>query len=277
MGEESNDVLEIKKKNNVGEENNDLSIRRKGTCSDGAVDTTVKEPDNMGKMHILASTTVTSTKATASIEKQTYAFTKDRAADITAKEPHNMEKDISASTTITSTTISSTKTAASTENKQTTIVEIQHDDFEHFQWHLKRGDHVIESNALENGSGRFDKKNEPQIFKTKEFPLSAEFEKCLHRHGAEFLSCLPFEEYTHPSKGSFNLAIHLPEISKKPNMEPKSYIVYGFAQELRRGDSITMLHCDMFDAVNILTYFGEVLLKPEQLAAIKELKKKYKD
>lgn len=97
--------------------------------------------------------------------------------------------------------------------------------------------------------GQFDKSGWPQILKLKDWPPSTFFEKQLPRHGAEFINCLPFKEYTHPRSGYLNLAVKLPKKSLKPDMGPKTYIAYGFCEELGRGDSVTKLHCDMSDAV----------------------------
>ncbi|KAI3468942.1 hypothetical protein Pfo_025605 [Paulownia fortunei] len=123
--------------------------------------------------------------------------------------------------------------------------------------------------------GRFDSKVWPQILKLKDWPPSTLFEQHLPRHGAEFISCLPFKEYTHPRSGYLNLAVKLPEKSLKPDMGPKTYIAYGFNEELGRGDSVTKLHCDMSDAVNVLTHVQAVSVSPDKLAKIQDLKEKH--
>ncbi|CAK9139413.1 unnamed protein product [Ilex paraguariensis] len=123
--------------------------------------------------------------------------------------------------------------------------------------------------------GRFDPFGWPQVLKLKDWPPSSLFEERLPRHGAEFISCLPFKEYTHPRSGFLNLAVKLPKKSLKPDLGPKTYIAYGVAQELGRADSVTKLHCDMSDAVNVLTHTQAVTLSPKELLAIEELKQRH--
>ncbi|XP_030506640.2 lysine-specific demethylase JMJ26 isoform X1 [Cannabis sativa] len=123
--------------------------------------------------------------------------------------------------------------------------------------------------------GRFDFKNWPQILKLKDWPPTNLFEERLPRHNMEFLCCLPFKEYTHPHNGFLNLAVKLPKKAIKPDMGPKTYIAYGIQQELGRGDSVTKLHCDMSDAVNVLMHTADVSFTPEQLTVIENLKEKH--
>ncbi|KAK4765260.1 hypothetical protein SAY86_026350 [Trapa natans] len=120
--------------------------------------------------------------------------------------------------------------------------------------------------------GRFDGENWPHILKLKDWPPKNEFDEMLPRHGIEFISSLPFKEYTHPKKGFFNLAVKLPKQILKPDLGPKTYIAYGVAPELGRGDSVTKLHCDMSDAVNVLTHTAEVTLSPAQLFQMSKVK-----
>lgn len=119
---------------------------------------------------------------------------------------------------------------------------------------------VINARQFFNGysNAQFDEEGWPVILKLKDWPPSTEFDKQLPRHGVEFISSLPFKEYTHPVDGYFNLATRLPPGSLKPDMGPKTYIAYGFSEELGRGDSVTQLHCDMSDAVNAPTSLNSV-------------------
>lgn len=97
--------------------------------------------------------------------------------------------------------------------------------------------------------GRYDKYDWPEILKLKDWPPSSLFGERLPRHNVEFINCLPFKVYTHPQNAYLNLASKLPKETLMPDMGPKTYIAYGFAKELGRGDSVTKLHCDMSDAV----------------------------
>ncbi|KAG6416271.1 hypothetical protein SASPL_123697 [Salvia splendens] len=133
---------------------------------------------------------------------------------------------------------------------------------------------TLYSNAYTEAA-HFDKAGWPQILKLKDWPPSTLFEQLLPRHGLEFISCLPFKEYTHPQGGHLNLVTALPPQSIKPDMGPKTYIAYGFKEELGRGDSVTKLHCDMSDAVNILTHIKGVTITPKTRQKIKEFKAKH--
>lgn len=115
----------------------------------------------------------------------------------------------------------------------------------------------------------------PEMLKLKDWPPSDKFDDLLPRHCDEFISALPFQEYTDPRAGVLNLAVKLPPAVIKPDLGPKTYIAYGLAEELGRGDSVTKLHCDLSDAVNILTHTAEVDLDDEQCVAIERLKKKH--
>ncbi|XP_062224361.1 lysine-specific demethylase JMJ26-like isoform X2 [Phragmites australis] len=113
----------------------------------------------------------------------------------------------------------------------------------------------------------------PLLLKLKDWPPHSSFEERLPRHGAEFMSALPFRDYTDPKFGPLNLAVKLPKDVNKPDLGPKTYIAYGVSQELGIGDSVTKIHCDMSDAVNILTHTDEIKLKAKRIAAVEKKKK----
>lgn len=129
----------------------------------------------------------------------------------------------------------------------------------------------------EYADGRFHPNCWPDMLKLKDWPPATSFEECLPRHNAEFTAALPFQEYTNPKSGFLNLATKLPNSVLKPDLGPKTYIAYGFSRELGRGDSVTKLHCDMSDAVNILMHTAEVKPSANVLSKIEKLQKKHKD
>ncbi|CAH2038183.1 unnamed protein product [Thlaspi arvense] len=158
----------------------------------------------------------------------------------------------------------------------------------HFQEHWSKGEPVIVRNALNNTAGLSWEPNvmwralcenvdSPASSKMSEVKaIDYKFENLLPRHCDEFISALPFQEYSDPRSGILNIASKLPEEILKPDLGPKTYIAYGISDELGRGDSVTKLHCDMSDAVNILMHTAEVKLTEEQLSAVEALKQKHK-
>ncbi|GJM89979.1 hypothetical protein PR202_ga06213 [Eleusine coracana subsp. coracana] len=172
-------------------------------------------------------------------------------------------------------------------------VDVQNGDMLHFQEHWLKGQPVIvrDTLALTSGlswepmvdinihmffegysRGVVGPDDLPVLLKLKDWPQHSSFEDRLPRHGGEFMSALPFREYTDPKSGPLNLAVALPEGVNKPDLGPKTYIAYGIAQELGIGDSVTKIHCDMSDAVNILTHTDEIKLKAERINAIEKKK-----
>ncbi|CAH2069278.1 unnamed protein product [Thlaspi arvense] len=123
--------------------------------------------------------------------------------------------------------------------------------------------------------GRMHRNGWPEMLKLKDWPPSSLFEERLPRHNAEFIAALPFFDYTDPKSGILNLATRLPEGFLKPDLGPKTYIAYGFPEELDRGDSVTKLHCDISDAVNVLTHTAQVEILPWQYKQIKVEQRNY--
>ncbi|GER46718.1 transcription factor jumonji domain-containing protein [Striga asiatica] len=123
--------------------------------------------------------------------------------------------------------------------------------------------------------GRKHENGWPEMLKLKDWPPANLFGECLPRHDSEFMAMLPFCDYTHPKSGLLNLATKLPDSALKPDLGPKTYIAYGFPEELGNGDSVAKLHCDISDAVNILTHATEVKTSLWQKRVIQKLRSEF--
>ena len=106
---------------------------------------------------------------------------------------------------------------------------------------------AFEALAREEGVG---------MLKLKDWPSEEEFRGKLPKHHASFVRMLPFQEYTNATDGPLNLSTKLPREWVPPDLGPKSYVAMGRATERGAGDSVTKLHQDMSDAVNVLVHVG---------------------
>ena len=121
--------------------------------------------------------------------------------------------------------------------------------------------------------GRMHKTLWPEMLKLNDWPPSNFFEECLPQHGAYFTTTLPFQEYAHPKCGLLNISTKHLFNCMKLDLGSKTYIAYGIWEELGRGDSMTKLHCDMSDVVNVLTHTVDIKFSPLQQNEIEKLKK----
>ncbi|CAL8468356.1 g7896 [Coccomyxa elongata] len=103
----------------------------------------------------------------------------------------------------------------------------------------------------------YEKDNEEgTMYKLKDWPPNAHFSQRLGRHNQDFMEMLPMPEYSHP-RGPLNLVSYLKDNSVKPDLGPKSYVAFGRVREhAGDGDSVTKLHCDLSDAVNLMCHMA---------------------
>nr|XP_043628897.1 lysine-specific demethylase JMJ25-like [Erigeron canadensis] len=125
--------------------------------------------------------------------------------------------------------------------------------------------------------GGFDREEGPRLLKLENWQPPCLSQGKWPRHFAEFISCLPFKEYTHPYNGYLNVASKLPDVSPELDMGPRMEVAYGVEEELKSGDSVTKLHYDKSDTVNVLTHTKSALHICAKLNKKKTGKRKHDD
>ncbi|KAF8057712.1 JMJ25 [Scenedesmus sp. PABB004] len=103
---------------------------------------------------------------------------------------------------------------------------------------------------------------EVAMLKVKDWPPRSQFRAEMQRHFVDFLEALPLRcAYTDPRLGAglspLNLATALTPDDNPTDLGPKCYVAYGRTSTVPdggEGDSVTKLHCDMADAVNLLLH-----------------------
>ncbi|KAJ0877591.1 putative transcription factor & chromatin remodeling &Metalloenzymes JmjC family [Helianthus annuus] len=116
---------------------------------------------------------------------------------------------------------------------------------------------------------QFTKQGLPLILKLEDWKPSCLSQGEWPRHFVEFINCLPFKDYTNPHNGYLNVATKLPDLSSKPDMGPKMDIAYG--------DSVTKLHYEKSDTVNVLTHTKSGVRTSTKLNKTKIVKEKHGD
>lgn len=91
------------------------------------------------------------------------------------------------------------------------------------------------------------------MLKVKDWPPDEHFKDRLKRHNQDFMEMLPIKEYSNPFWGCLNMHRTLPAKCLPPDIGPKTYVALGRQPEHPgEGDSVTKLHVDMSDAINVL-------------------------
>ncbi|KAG5405230.1 hypothetical protein IGI04_011349 [Brassica rapa subsp. trilocularis] len=141
-------------------------------------------------------------------------------------------------------------------------VDLAEDDIVHFQSHWMKAEPVIVRNVLDKTSGL---SWDPMVMWRGCREMNPKVKCKGDGKSVRVLDCFDWCE-----SGIFNLATRLPKGSLKPDLGPKTYIAYGFPEELDGGDSVTKLHCDVSDAVNVLTHTAKVDIPPGQYKLVKK-------
>ncbi|KAJ8761597.1 hypothetical protein K2173_004373 [Erythroxylum novogranatense] len=113
--------------------------------------------------------------------------------------------------------------------------------------------------------------------KLKGWLSSQLFQEHFPAHYSEILHALPLPEYMDPISGVLNVAAELPQETLKPDLGPCVYISYGSGENIVQADSVTKLHYNSYDVVNILVHTSDVPVSTEQLNYIRKLMKKHKE
>jgi lysine-specific demethylase 3 len=142
------------------------------------------------------------------------------------------------------------------------------------------GQFVSASHWRRARSKQASNKNKNYEYKVRDWPESRCFAEVLPDHLLDYMSMLPLRHmYTGIDGASLNMATKFPEWSNKPDLGPKLYIATGHVESHDEGDSVTVLHEDLCDAVNTLVHMGgpqmDITVTPREPSTVAKLGSSY--
>ncbi|GFR44647.1 hypothetical protein Agub_g5936 [Astrephomene gubernaculifera] len=122
---------------------------------------------------------------------------------------------------------------------------------------FRKVEDISEERFFELYAQPYDPDRQPHMLKLKDYPRKKHFRAVLPQHYEDFVCQLPLPWLTRPDEAPLNLATCLPPWANQTDLGPKAYIAFGTPEEWEGSeerDSVTKLHIDMSDALNLMNH-----------------------